>query len=233
MRRLYVAPAQLAPTVLLDDEQRRYLAVLRLAIGEALEIFDGRGARFVARVSGPSTLALGEALAALPARGLDVVLAQGLAKGDKLELVVQKATELGVSRIVPLATERAVVKLAAGRAEDRVARWQRIAEASARQCGRADVPEVTATKSLALLVEPDRVCLLLDPESTLRLSTAARGASRLLIAVGPEGGFTPEERSSAIAAGMIAVSLGPLVLRTETAGLAALAVVQHLHGQLG
>lgn len=234
MRRLFVAPAQLVgPVIALDDEQRRYLAVLRLAAGDELELFDGRGGRFAARVTGPATLALGPALAKDAGAAFDVTLAQGLAKGDKLDLVVQKATELGVSRFVPLATERSVVKLEPQRALERVARWQRIAQEASRQCGRADVPEVAAPSTLAALAEPGRLCLLLDPEATLRLSAAARGASKLLLAIGPEGGFSPEERDAALAAGMIAVSLGPLVLRTETAGLAALSVLQHLHGQLG
>jgi 16S rRNA (uracil1498-N3)-methyltransferase len=117
-----------------------------------------------------------------------------------------------------------------------VERLRRIAEEAARQCGRSDVPRIDGPVPLAdpSGVEPDRVMLLLDPdERELRLSHAARGVSRLCLVVGPEGGFAKEERDGAVAAGMIPVSLGRLVLRTETAGLAALAVVRHLAGDLG
>jgi 16S rRNA (uracil1498-N3)-methyltransferase len=170
---------------------------------------------------------------------VDVWLAQALAKGEKLDLVVQKATELGVARIVPLAAERSVVRLDDDRAERRAGRLRRIAQEAARQCGRSDVPPVDAPRTLSglgalLQADPGRRGLLLDPEErTMRLAQAARGASHLLIAVGPEGGFSPAERAQAVAAGFVPVALGRLVLRTETAGIAALAIVQHLAGELG
>jgi 16S rRNA (uracil1498-N3)-methyltransferase len=240
MHRLYVPPEQLAsaPRVKLTAGQSQHLlAVLRLRPGDALEVFDGRGARFRA-VLAADGLEIG---AALPAarRGVDVVLVQALAKGEKMELVIQKATELGVARIVPLAAERSVVRLDARRAAPRAARWRRIAQEAARQCGRADVPGVDEPCGwegvFALLREdPERRGLLLDPgERDLRLGDAARGAPRLLLAAGPEGGFSPAERTQAIQGGLVGAGLGPLVLRSETAGLAALAVVLHVNGELG
>jgi 16S rRNA (uracil1498-N3)-methyltransferase len=155
-----------------------------------------------------------------------------------MELVVQKATELGASRIVPLATERSIVKLEEGRGRERAERWRRIAQEAARQCGRADVPQVDEPKDWAglfglLRAEPERRGLLLDPAAPVRLSDAARGVSRVLIAIGPEGGFSLDEREAAARAGLLPATLGKLVLRTETAGLAALAILQHLHGELG
>jgi 16S rRNA (uracil1498-N3)-methyltransferase len=112
MRRLLVPPEQLAPLVQLTAEQQRYLgSVLRLKPGEPVELFDGRGARYAAVLETPAAIKLGDRLPDEAARTLDLVLAQALAKGEKMELVVQKATELGASRIVPLATERSVVKL--------------------------------------------------------------------------------------------------------------------------
>ena len=239
MHRLFVPPEQIADLVRLDPAQSRHLeVVLRLGPGAELEVFDGRGARWPARIEAPGMLRLGRR--ADPERGAaDVWLAQALAKGEKLDLVVQKATELGARRILPLAAERSVVRLDEDRAERRAARLRRIAQEAARQCGRSDVPEVSAPCTLAdlavlLRAEPDRRGLLLDPEErALRLSQAARGASRLLLAVGPEGGFTPAERAGAAAAGFAPVTLGSRVLRTETAGLAALAIVQHLAGELG
>lgn len=239
MRRLLVPPEQLAPLVQLTAEQQRYLgSVLRLQPGEPIELFDGRGARYSAVLETPAAIKLGARLPDEAARALDLVLAQALAKGEKMELVVQKATELGASRIVPLATERSIVKLEEGRGRERAERWRRIAQEAARQCGRADVPQVDEPKDWAglfglLRAEPERRGLLLDPAAPVRLSDAARGLSRVLIAIGPEGGFSLDERESAARAGLMPATLGKLVLRTETAGLAALAILQHLHGELG
>lgn len=234
MRRLFLPPAQLeAPLVRLTAEQARYLtAVLRLRAGDLLEIFDGLGGRFAAELESADSVRVG-ARVAEEARALDVVLAQGLAKGEKMDLVVQKATELGVSRIVPLVAERSVVKLSAERGASRTERFRRIAQEAARQCGRADVPAIDEPQPLEAVLQTDRLCLLLDPAQPLRLSAAARGVSRLLLAIGPEGGFSPREVDLSQRAGALTVGLGPLVLRTETAGLAALALLQHLHGGLG
>src|SRR5207245_10541826 len=128
---------------------------------------------------------------------------------------------------------------ARGRGESRRERRRRIAQEPARQCGRADVPRVDEPLGgdgvVSLLrSEPDRRALLLDPgEGAVRLGDAARGLSRVLIAVGPEGRFSPEERRRAQENGFLSVAMGPLVLRTETAGLAALALVLHVNGELG
>lgn len=239
MHRLFVPPEQIAELVRLEPAQSRHLeVVLRLGPGAALEVFDGRGARWPARIESPGVLRLGPR-AQGERSAADVWLAQALAKGEKLDLVVQKATELGATRILPLLTERSAVRLDEQRAERRAVRLRRIAQEAARQCGRSDVPEVDAPLALSdlaglLRAEPERRGLLLDPgEGAMRLSQVARGASRLLIAVGSEGGFTPAERAEAEASGFTTVSLGPRVLRTETAGLAALAIVQHLAGDLG
>ena len=249
MHRLFVPPEQLQPAreplIRLTAEQARHLGtVLRLKPGEELEVFDGKGARYRAWLEGApgldaAVLRIAEPLPEGPLRAVDVVLVQALAKGEKMDLIIRKATELGAARIVPLASARAVVRLDAEGGGTRAARWRKVAEEAARQCGRADVPCIDAPADwggvLALLrEEPARRGLLLDPEEkTLRLGQASRGARRVLIAVGPEGGFSPEERARAQAGGMIAAGLGPLVLRTETAGLAALSVVLHVHGELG
>jgi 16S rRNA (uracil1498-N3)-methyltransferase len=220
----------------LTPDQLHYLrTVLRLESGAEIEIFDGKGARNAAVLEGEGLRVL-HALPSAPARALDVVLVQALAKGEKMDLVVQKATELGASRIVPFASERAVVKRPGA---EKLARWRRIAQEAARQCGRSDVPHIDEPSSLddvlrILESEPSRRGLLLDAEEkTLRLGAAARGVPQLLLAVGPEGGFSSQERERARLGGMLPVALGPLILRTETAGLAALAVLLHLHGDLG
>jgi 16S rRNA (uracil1498-N3)-methyltransferase len=240
MHRLFVPPAQLrGARVELSPEQARYLeGVLRLGPGEEIEVFDGEGARFRAWLESGG-LRVAEPLEESPLRSVDVVLVQALAKGEKMELIVQKATELGATRIVPLASERAVVRLSAERGGSKAERWRRIAQEAARQCGRADVPRIDEPAGWEAVFgllrdEPARRGILLDPEEKqLRLGAAARGAARILIAIGPEGGFSPEERDQARQNGMLPAGLGPLVLRTETVGLAALSIVLHLHGELG
>lgn len=239
MHRLFVPPERIAELMRLDPAQSRHVElVLRLEPGAELEVFDGRGGRWRAHIELPGVLRLGARLET-DRRGTDVWIAQALAKGEKLDLVVQKATELGATRILPLAAKRSVVRLDAERGAKRVERLRRIAQEAARQCGRSDVPTVDAARTLAdlaalLQADPERRGLLLDPdEKEMRLSHAARGASRLLLAVGPEGGFTAAERGQALATGFTPVGLGPRILRTETAGLAALAIVQHLAGDLG
>lgn len=245
MRRLFVPPGQLAAAregvLSLTAEQARYLGlVLRLREGDVVEVFDGRGTRLSARLSplgGELALRLGE-----PARDEEakssIVLAQALSKGEKLDWVVQKATELGVSRIVPFAAERSVVKLSAERGAARVERLRRIAQEAARQCGRADVPEVDAPAAWSDLLalpkeDPALRAVLLDADPGLPPLGQLDPGPRVLLAVGPEGGFSSGEREEAAAAGFLAASLGRRVLRTETAGLAALAVVQYLRGELG
>ncbi len=235
MRRLFVE--RIEPRMALSKEQSHYLrGVLRLESGAEVEVFDGRGARHRALLEG-DLLRLGGPLPSAPQRALDVLLVQALAKGEKMDLIVQKATELGAARIVPLASERAVVKLSTGAA--RLQRWRRIAQEAARQSGRADVPPIDEPCGFddvlrILREQPERQGLILDPrEKSLRLSAAARGLSQVLLAVGPEGGFSPAEIETARGGGMIPVALGPLVLRTETASLAALAVLLHIHGDLG
>jgi 16S rRNA (uracil1498-N3)-methyltransferase len=239
VHRLYVpkavAGAGLFP---LSSEQERHLAVLRLLPGAAVEAFDGEGRRFRAELAANGLQVL-EELPQEPPRRVDVVLAQALTKGEKMELVVQKATELGASRVVPLITERAVVRLEGERGAVRAERWRKVAQEAARQCGRADVPRIDEPSSwdelFALLrEEPRRSGILLDPlAKELRLGAAVRGAARLLIAVGPEGGLSAAECDRGEREGLVRASLGPLVLRTETAGLAALCVALHVHGELG
>src|SRR5438067_12351421 len=246
MHRLFIPPAQLAsPRLKLTPEQARYLGtVLRLRPGEEIEVFDGKGARFRAWLQDSpeldaAVLLLDEPLPEGPARAVDGVLVQALAKGEKMELVVQKATEMGATRILPLASERAVVRVDTERGSAKAERWRKVAQEAARQSGRADVPRVDEPAGwdavfAVLRDEPARRGLLLDPEQAgLRLGQAARGARRVLIAIGPEGGFSVDERERAVRGGMLPVGLGPLVLRTETAGLAALAIVLHVHGELG
>jgi 16S rRNA (uracil1498-N3)-methyltransferase len=223
-----------------EGERLHYLArVRRLSAGDALEVFDGKGRAFPARIT-----ELDDTHAQLrldPPRevpsGTPVFLVQGLPKGDKLELVLQKATELGASGFLPVETERAVVKLAGSRAEDRRVRWQRIVEEAARQCGRADVPAVEPVRRLLDAIDAlppgTRVLVLDEEERARRLTDALVPGAPIALVIGPEGGLARAEVDALSSRGALPVTLGRLVLRTETASLAALAVIRHLDGALG
>jgi 16S rRNA (uracil1498-N3)-methyltransferase len=227
----------------LAGERRHYLLhVLRLEQGDVLEVFDGQGRAFEARVASVGEEAvriwLGTARVAPARRAVGVL--QGLPKGDKLELVLQKGTELGATAFYPVATARSVVKLEPKRAEERTARWTKIVEEASRQCRRDDVPRVATPRPLleaARALSPGTVLLVLDEEeSAVPLGEAFRAAgpgTPVALVVGPEGGLAREEVEELRKIGARNVTLGKRILRTETAALAALAVMMHLDGELG
>ena len=243
MHRLKVAAALWEGEPVVQGEGARYLRdVLRLRPGAPVELFDGAGRLCGATVDryldDGVLLALGPVVER-PATGVRFTLAQGLPKGDKLELVIQKAVELGATAVAPLACERSVVKLDDRKAADRVARWQKIADEAARQCGRADTLTVLPVQPLDAFVSRPREAgeerLILDEEErTTRLRTRlVDPMAHHICLVGPEGGLSREEVATAVRHGYTPVSLGPRILRTETVGLAVLAVAQHLLGDFG
>jgi len=215
-----------------------HLRVARVVPGERVEVFDGRGRAWEASLESleenAAVLRIGDARQG--ATGRTIVLLQGFPKGDKLELVLQKATELGVSAVWPVLTARSVARPKPDALVARHARWQRIVEEAARQSGRADVPEVAALRPLDAAVRAltagVRLLVLDEEEHAARLGDAA-GDGPVALVVGPEGGLARDEVAALRASGGVPVSLGPLVLRTETAALAALAVLRHLDGLLG
>lgn len=237
-RRLHLPPDRISGgRAALTPEARHYLAdVLRLAPGAPLEVFDGQGGAYDAVFEGGESVAVGPRRK-VPPPAARVWLAFALAKGEKADLVVQKATELGVSRLLPFQAGRSVVRLDAARAAERARRWRRIAEEAARQCGRSEVPEVSAPGTLeaALAAAPAGFVRILfragDGEGLGAL--CAPGAEGYLAVVGPEGGLTGAEVDAARAAGCRPGSLGPRVLRAETAAISAAALIQFLAGDLG
>ncbi len=241
--RLYVDLALAAGTrVTLPAESARHaVRVLRCRRGDPLVLFDGRGGEYPGTVDSVSrqdcVVVLGEHCDRDVESPLDLQLVQGLSRGDRMDTVVQKATELGVRRITPLAGEHSVVRLAGERAEKRLRHWQRVSLSACEQCGRNRPPRVDAPLSLGALLElpvPEGTRrLLLDPSAELPLAAAAgTAAGALQLLVGPEGGFSDEERERVLAAGFVSASLGPRVLRTETAAIAAVTLVQARLGDL-
>ncbi|HET6804668.1 MAG TPA: 16S rRNA (uracil(1498)-N(3))-methyltransferase [Frateuria sp.] len=214
--------------------------VLRLGEGAALVLFNGDGSDYAAvlthvgkrevraRVVGKQAVA--------NESPLPLTLAQGVARGEKMDLIVQKATELGVARIVPLLTERSEVRLDPARAEKRLAHWRAVAASACEQSGRARLPSILPAQSLdawlGSLPHDDALRLALLPEGSRSLRDLAFGPAGGLLVVGPEGGLGERDVSCLEAAGFAGLRLGPRVLRTETAGLAALAALQALHGDI-
>lgn len=213
--------------------------VLRLGAGDAVTLFNGDGMDYPARIAalrhGSVDAEVTGRTAARAESPLAVTLVQGIARAERMDLVVQKATELGVAAIVPVATARSVVKLDADSRDRKTAHWRGIAVAACEQCGRARVPDVLEPVTLAArLAKPADAGLrfLLSPDADSSLAAAARGATSVELLVGPEGGLEDAERKSALAAGYRSCGLGPRVLRSETAALAALAVLQTIAGDL-
>jgi 16S rRNA (uracil1498-N3)-methyltransferase len=237
--RFYV-PHGLAPgaTVDLPDEAAHHaLRVLRLDDGDEVMLFDGCGGAWQARL-----LRAGKGLrAALQTRADDdrepplaVTLVQGLPAADKMDWVVQKCTELGVAAIRPVAAKRSVIKLSGERMERRVAHWQGVAVAACEQCGRNRVPAVASLldlpQYLGVAPEENETRFILAPGAQQNLRGMTRPAGGVTLLVGPEGGFDEGEMRAAAAAGFVPLALGPRVLRTETAGVAALAAMMAIWG---
>jgi len=229
----------------LSEDGAQHVRVLRLAVGDAITLFDGGADEGEAAAC---IVALGKKtveveVAAWVSRSVEsllhITLMQALAVGDKMDLIVQKAVELGAGRIVPLRVTRSTLKLDGERAEKRVAHWNAVAVAACEQCGRNRVPEVTQVcgldEALSLSSPPKPAAALLHPEGGIALAgwAAAHKGTPLAILVGPEGGFTEQEIAQAVALGATLVTFGPRILRTETAGLAALAALQATLGDLG
>lgn len=219
---------------------RHAARVLRLRSGDMLTLFDGRGGDFAARVSSVERERVFAEL--LDWRDheceapLSITLVQALQAGEKMDLTVQKAVELGVAQIQPVMARRSVVRLEGERAARRVGHWQGVAVAACEQCGRNRVPQVADITPLADWLAHARqetaLRLLLLPGAAHSLATLPPPASgtRVELLIGAEGGLAPEEIELALRAGFVAIRLGPRILRTETAGLAALAAMQCLWG---
>ncbi len=242
MHRFFVAAEILSGTdVPLTGETHHHLAVvLRLSVGDDILLLDGSGGLCICRIA-ELQKHKGRATVLKRWRETDTAfpihLLQALPKGDKMELVLQKGTELGIHHFSPLLCQRSVPKLSAERSEQRLRRWRRIVSEAARQSRRPRLPRIAAprdmTEVLADCEEQLRLMLWEDGSRPLHDALPDVAPASLALLVGPEGGFSGEEARQAMDRGFHPVRLGPRILRSETAGFAVTAILQYRYGDLG
>ncbi len=244
MARIFIEPARIKKdsATLPEDDAKKLLRVLRMKPGDSITLFDG-----VCEYSG-IIKSLNQKSAEIAITGsfenakdsrLHVLLGQGAPKSEKLEYVVQKAVELGAAEIAPVILERSVKRPDAADAEKKLSRLRKIAVEASRQSGRVSVPEISCFMDLPMFVERARCfdlkIIFYEGEKTRGLRQIlhhAGAVNSVAVLVGPEGGFTDDEVLEAEAAGFVAVGLGPRILRTETAGLAAMSIIQYELGDM-
>jgi len=241
--RFHLAPDAIrGDRVTFDGAAAHHLGrVLRAAVGDLVQAVDARGDLLSVRLTG---------IAARRAEGLIVgrttldtesplqlTLAQAIPKGDKMEHIIRMTTELGVTRVIPLMTARTVVRLEPARWGSRIGRWQRVAREAAQQSGRAAVPEIAPPREIGAWRPDDRdgllICFWEEERRGLATRLPAGPCPRATVVVGPEGGLTAEEVRGLADAGALVAGLGPRLLRTETAGAVAVALLQSRYGDLG
>jgi len=218
-----------------EDAAHHAIHVLRLREGDEVTLFNGRGGEFAARIASIQRLRI--AIDLLQHRPIEreaplrVTLVQGVSAGEKMDSTVRKAVELGVAEVQPVLATRSVARPKGERAENRRAHWQKVVIAACEQCGRNRIPEVHPLVTLAeYRAAGAGTKILLSPLAELPLSKISLQGNDFVLAAGPEAGFTAEEEAALAAAGFVPVSLGPRVLRTETAAVAALAALSALRG---
>jgi len=244
MPRIFLPLEGRPETIHIAGEKARYLInVLRCQAGDEIIVFDGKGSSYNAEITSITNKELfARVNRVIPYEAeskLDIILIQGVLKGEKMDLVIQKTTELGVNEILPVTTERSQL-----RETRKGPRWRKIAEDASRQCGRTHVPKIhdlipfqeifAPLSHYAQYLRRSRGLLFWEEEGmNLTESRDALGVSRsLMISIGPEGGFTKEEAHIAQSSGFLPVSLGNRILRAETAAIAATALVQYVWGDL-
>ncbi len=240
--RLFSADALIDDSELwLTAEQARYVSrVLRLRKDDHVTLFDGQGGEFSAVikefVKDRVRLQVGRRRANDIESPLSIQLVQGLSRGGRMDVVVQKSTELGVHRITPVITEFSVVKLDPEKSAKRREHWLKVSQSACEQCGRNTLPEIDLPQSLhswlTNLADEDALKIMLDPGSTESIAKLAPAVDAVTLLVGPEGGLSNGERRQCEEQGLKAISLGPRILRTETAALAGIAVLQAYWGDL-
>lgn len=218
-----------------EDAAHHAIHVLRLRAGEEITVFNGRGGEFAARIVSIQRLKI--AVDLLHHREIEresplrVTLVQGVSAGDKMDSTLRKAVELGVAEVQPVLAARSVARPKGERAEGRRAHWQKVVIAACEQCGRNCIPEVHALIALSnYRPSGTAMRILLSPLAQQPLSELSLQGSDFVVAAGPEAGFTSEEEAALVSSGFVPALLGPRVLRTETAAVAALAALSALRG---
>ena len=239
MPRFY-CPQPLVPgtTIALPEAVAHHIAVVRLAPGELITLFNGEGGEVQASIVAVAKRSVTAEVQAHIAREVElpfaITLAQALPEASKMDWIIEKAIELGAAGIVPLAAQRCVVRLSAERAEKKLAHWQGIIVSASEQCGRNRLAQLAPLQEFSRWSsQPDAgTRLILTPRAQQSLADWAgqQPSQTVTLMVGPEGGFTEAEEKAAIEAGAISLSIGPRILRTETAGLTALATLAALWG---
>lgn len=246
MHRFFIEEPYNETMQIVGGDARHISKVLRMQPGDKVQVVSDDGITALAEIEAIDgeavTVKCLEKLAELHEPRVKITLAQGLAKGEKMEFIIQKAVELGATSVVPVAMEHSVVRLDAAKAVKKIERWQKIAESAAKQSKRDIIPEVQSlqtvkemlaknncgTKIIAYECE-DRMSL----KEALQDAEAKGGITDLLLIIGPEGGISPAELEMAREAGAIPVSLGKRILRAETAGLVAMSAIFYETGDLG
>lgn len=239
-RRFYASPSQFAgETITLDEDETRHLRdVLRLKVGDIANVFDGEGSEFECCIDAiekrQATLKIqNEVTPASPESPLDLTIAAVLLKGDKLDLVVQKAVELGVNRFIPMTSVRCDVK--AADPSKRSARWKRIAMEATKQCGRArlmKIEDVVDFRELIDRTNDDDLTRIHFSEREGKSFDAVEGSQKLLAFIGPEGGWDDAEIEKATAAGIISITFGGRILKADTAAISIASILQHRFGDI-
>ncbi|PLX97329.1 MAG: 16S rRNA (uracil(1498)-N(3))-methyltransferase [Desulfuromonas sp.] len=222
--------------VALPGELKKHIEkVLRLKPGARIHLFDGTGRYAEAVLLADAQVELGT-VAEQPAPPCRITLIQGIPKGDKLELILQKGTELGVSHFVLVPMERSVGRIADNRREERLERWGKIIQEAARQCHQYHLPQLDLPSSFSTTLADaegdEKLFLWEESQAALAGGFAAAQPRSVVVVVGPEGGMSAAEATLAETHGFRSVSLGPRILRTETAGLAIVAILQYLYGDM-
>jgi 16S rRNA (uracil1498-N3)-methyltransferase len=218
-----------------EDAAHHAVHVLRLREGEDITLFNGRGGEYAARIASMQRLKI--LVDILQHRAIErepplhITLVQGVSAGERMDSTVRKAVELGVAEVQPVLATRSVARPKGERADSRRAHWQKVVIAACEQCGRNRIPEVHPLIPVAdYRPRGDAARILLSPQAKLRLSEAVKKTEAFVLAAGPEAGFTAEEEAALASAGFVPTSLGPRVLRTDTAAVAALAALNALRG---
>jgi 16S rRNA (uracil1498-N3)-methyltransferase len=243
MSRFYVSPESIkgGKIYVEKEESHHIIDVMRLREGDSVTAFDGTGKEYSGKVSSINNKRVAIDILGVKTvqrmRPISISLAQAVPKRDSMDLIVQKATELGADEIIPFESSRTVVKAKGERRQHKIGRWQKIAIEASKQCGRAELPEIRDIEYFAdILGRIDRYDLTIMPclsEKAARLKSALMNTNtpkKLLVIIGPEGGFSEKEIDGAAQKGVCLITLGNLVLRSDTAAITTLSILNYALG---